>query len=184
VTFLVVVVFPYATTASAAAEHVRQLEGDLAPDGGSLVVVSCDEQGDFAVTTMYLAEVDTSAAGLWFVLVNALVLLPTSGALTEIAGHALASRLVRAGLSRRFQRNVRDGLRPDSSALLLLLDELPVDDALASLRRFAGVVHMARLNPDAAQVVAQGLAAAWSEAEPAVSVVLHGREGGRPLADT
>ena len=33
-TVLVVVIFPYATTASAAAEHVRQLEGDLAPDPG------------------------------------------------------------------------------------------------------------------------------------------------------
>lgn len=182
-TFLVVVIFPYATTASAAAEHVRLVEGDLAPDGSSLAIVSCDEQGDFAVTTMHPGDVDTGRGGSWFLLVNALVLLPTSGTLTDIGAHVLTSRLAQAGLDRGFQRDVHQGLVPDSSALMLLLDEPPVDDALVSLRRLAGVVHVARLVPDAEQLVAQALIAARSEAETAAAAALANRRSAVPPAD-
>lgn len=178
-TFLAVVIFPHATTASAAAEHVRRVDERLALDDASLAVVSCDENGDFAMTTLHPGDAGVDTAGAWFLIVDALVLLPMSGALSAIRVHVLGVALVRAGLDRDFQRAVHDGLVPGSSALFLLLEEEPTEEALASLRHLAGVVHVAHLAPDAEQHVARALVVARGGTEPAVAAAVPGGPGPR-----
>jgi uncharacterized membrane protein len=167
---LIAVIFPYATTASAAAEHVRQMEADLAPDPGSLAVVSCDDQGEYWITTNHPGDADAGRASLWFLLLNALVLVPSADALGDIARRSLATTLAKAGIDPYFQRALSEGLGPDTSALFLLLDDPPGDGALDALRRFAGAVHMVDLVPGAETLVAQALRAAGADVGPAVSV--------------
>jgi uncharacterized membrane protein len=167
-TVLVVVIFPYATTASAAAEHVRQMEGDLAPDPGSLAVVSCDDEGEYWITTNHPGDADASRASLWFLLLNAMVLVPSADSLGDIGGRTLATTLARAGIDPSFQTALRQGLGPDTSALFLLLEGPPGDGALDALRRFAGAVHTAQLAAGAEMLVAQALGAAREHVGPAV----------------
>src|SRR3954469_3329460 len=120
-TVLVVVIFPYATTASAAAEHVRQMEGDLAPDSGSLAVVSCDDQGEYWITTNHPGDADAGRASLWFLLLNALVLVPSADTLGDVGRRTLGTTLAQAGINHYFQAALQQGLGPDTSALFLLL---------------------------------------------------------------
>lgn len=167
---LVVVIFPYATTASTAAEHVRLMEGDLAPDPGALAVVSCGDQGEYWITTNHPEYVDPTRATLWFLLLEALVLVPAAGTLGDVGQRALARDLVAAGIDRSFQQAVRDGLSPDTSALFLLLDGPPADAALEALRRFAGAVHVTVLAPGPEALVASALRSAGVDVAPAVPV--------------
>jgi uncharacterized membrane protein len=167
---LIAVIFPYATTASVAAEHVRLMEGDLAPDPGSLAVVSCDDQGEYWITTNHPADADAGRASLWFLLLNALVLVPSPDTLGDIGRRTMATTLAQAGIDSYFQHALSQGLGPDTSALFLLPDAPPGDGALDALRRFAGAVHMVELAPGAETLVAQALRAAGADVGPAVSV--------------
>jgi uncharacterized membrane protein len=167
---LIAVIFPYATTASAAAEHVRQLEGDLAPDPGSLAVVSCDDHGEYWITTNHPGDADAGRASLWFLLLNALVLVPSAEGLGDLRRRTLGTTLAQAGLDLPFQRVLQEDLGPDTSALFLLLDALPGEGALDALRRFAGAVHIVELAPNAETLVAQALRAAGADVGPAVGV--------------
>jgi uncharacterized membrane protein len=169
-TMLIVVIFPYATTASTAAEHVRQMEGDLAPDPGSLAVVSCDDQGEYWITTNHPGDADAGRASLWFLLLNAMVLVPSAERLGDTGRRTLAATLARAGIDPDFQTTLHEDLGPDTSALFLLLDAPPDGGALDALRRFAGTVHTVDLAPGAETLVAQGLRAAGADVGPAVSV--------------
>jgi uncharacterized membrane protein len=169
-TVLIVVIFPYATTASAAAEHVRQMEGDLAPDPGSLALVSCDDEGEYWITTNHPGDAYGGRASLWFLLLNAMVLVPSADSLGDIGGRTLATTLAQAGIDPSFQKGLQQGLGPDTSALFLLLDGPPGDGALDALRRFAGIVHMVELAPGAETLVAEALRAARAHVGPAIGV--------------
>ena len=175
VSFLVAVIFPYATTASAAAEHVRQLEGDLAPDSGALAIVSCDNQGDYQVTTHHPGDAEEPRATFWFLLFNALLFVPSSGTLSDLGRRTLARRLATAGIDLGFQRAVFEDLGPDTSALFLLMDVPPPEEALDVLRRFAGTVHLAHPDPQAEALIARALYDGRADARPAASTG-HGKD--------
>jgi uncharacterized membrane protein len=117
VTALAAVIFPYATTASAAAEELVHLELSLAVDRGAVATVSCDDRGDYRVTTNHPGDAHDARAVFWFLLLNALILVPVSGTLTGLDRRALAPRLAEAGIDRSFQRAIREDLGPGTSAL-------------------------------------------------------------------
>jgi len=167
---LVAVMFPYATTASAAAEHVRQLEGDLAADSGDLATVSCADDGTYQVTTNHPGGAQESRATFWFLLFNALLFVPESGTLTDLGRRALARRLAAAGVELAFQRAVLEELGPDTSALFLLTEVPPGGESLDVLRRLGGRVHLAHPNPRAEVLIAGAL--------------YDGRTGARAVAPT
>lgn len=133
-------------------------------------MVSCDAEGEYWITTNHPADADGSRASLWFLLLNAMVLVPSADSLGDVGGRALAAALARAGIDSSFQRALQEGLGPDTSALFLLLDRPPGDEALDALRRFAGAVHMVELAPRAETLVAEALAATRAHAGPAVGV--------------
>ena len=156
-TVLVAVIFPYATTANAAAEDVRQLDGDLAPEPSGLATVICDHRGEYWVTTNYPGDPDEPRAVFWFLLFNALIFVPAWGTEQGPASRTLACRLADAGIDRPFQCAVHEELGPDTSGLFLLLDEPPREDALDVLRRFAGSVYTTTPSPRAQALLAHAL---------------------------
>lgn len=162
-TALVAVIFPYATTADAAAQDVLRLDPDLAPDAGAVATVSCDDDGAYRLTTNYPTEAGDDQGLFWFLVFNALVLLPTLGGLSGLGRRALTRRLTEAGIDRSFQRSVGEDLGPGTSALFLRLESAPRPGALEPLERFAGSSHITLLNPRAEGVLAEALYSLGSE---------------------
>jgi uncharacterized membrane protein len=156
-TALVAVIFPYATTAVVAAEEVVHLELNLAVNRGAVATVSCDDRGDYHVTTNHPGASGDARAAFWFLLLNALILVPVSGTLSGMDRRTLARRLVEAGIDRPFQRAIREELAAGTSALFLVLDEPDRTDDLHSLRRFVGTLHVTALNPRTEALVAKAL---------------------------
>lgn len=156
-TVLLAAIFPFATTASAAAEDVRQLDGDLEPGPGGLATVTRDDRGQFWVTTRYPGGADDLRCAFWFLLFSALLVAPGPGTVQGLAQQALGRRLADAGIDRSFQQAVHDKLGPDTSALFLLLDEQPQEDSLRALSRFAGDVRTTTPSPRAEALLARAL---------------------------
>lgn len=148
-TTLVAVAFPYATTAAAAAQDILLLEPDMAVDIDSVALISCDDRGQFQVTTHHRSLPGDSHGLFWVSLFTALFFVPVSAVLSSHGTHELQRRMAEAGLSQSFQTMVRALLQPETSALFLIVGgSLPVE-ALEALGRFGGKVLATPLRDDA-----------------------------------
>lgn len=146
-TTLLVLGFPYPTTADAAAQDILLQEPELAAAPDGLAVVICDDDGAFHVTTNHTL-VERRPLFFWHLLLTALVFLPGSGALDEQDLNELSQRLEGLGLDVPFQDRLREMLAPDRSALFLLATRPVPADALTALGRFGGKLLAASLTPD------------------------------------
>ena len=148
-TTLVAVGFPYATTASAAAEDLLLLEPDMALNVDAIALISCDDRGQFRVTTNHRSVPAESRGLLWQLLFTALFFVPVSTVLRGQSLQDLDHRIEAAGLSQSFQAKVRELLQPDTSALFLIVaDSLPIE-AVEALGRFGGRILATPLRADA-----------------------------------
>jgi uncharacterized membrane protein len=144
---LLVLGFPYATSANAAGEDVLLQDSDLTSEPGAVAVVSRDDEGAFQLTTRHTLGED-GRPFLWQLLLTALIFLPGSGSLAEEELKALCQRLEALGLSATLQDRVRGMLAPNTSALLVLTTEPVSADALTALGRFGATLLAASLPPD------------------------------------
>jgi uncharacterized membrane protein len=144
---LLVVSFPYPTTACAAAEDVLRLEPDLAVEPDAVAIVSRNDQGVFHVTTNHLSGRDERGS-FWHLLLGALLFLPVSPVPPDAGVRYVSQQLARLGMDQSFQQQVRDMLAPDTSALFLFAGRGVAGDVLPSLRRFGGRPVTASLAPD------------------------------------
>src|SRR5690349_11696910 len=120
---LVAVGFPYATTASAAAEDTLLLAPDLALDVDAIAVISCDEQGGFHVTTHHHLVTDGPTRSIfWLLLFSVLFFVPSFGMPAGAALRPLLQRIEQAGIDDTFVCRIRDLLQPGTSALFLAVD--------------------------------------------------------------
>lgn len=146
-TTLLVVKFPHATTAGAAADDVLLLEQALGVQRDAVVTVSRDEQGVFHVGTNHVLGRNRRGS-FWHVLLGAVLFLPLSPGPPSTGISDVSQQLARLGMDQNFQQEVRDMLAPGTSALLLLAPRRVAADVLPSLRRLGGVPVMAALAPD------------------------------------
>ena len=146
-TTLLVLGFPYPTSANAAAEDVLLQEPELAGRPDAVAVVTRDDGPGLHITTNH--TVGRPGRGFfWHLLVTALVLLPQAGTHTEAELTDLSQRLAALGLDAAFQERLRTMLAPDTSALFLLVTEPVPAGTLTSLGRFGGSLLAASLAPD------------------------------------
>jgi uncharacterized membrane protein len=146
-TTLLVLGFPYPTTADAAAQDILLQEPELAATPDAVAVVTCDDDGAFHVTTNHTLAED-GPLFFWQLLLTALVFLPGSRGLDEHDLNELSQRLEALGLDVPFQDRLREMLAPDRSALFLLATQPLPADALTALGRFGGKLLAASLSPD------------------------------------
>ena len=144
---LLVLGFPYSTSADAAAQDILLQEPDLATEPDAVAVVSCDDDGAFHVTTNHTPG-DQSRSFFWHLVLTALVFLPGSGTLGEGDLRVFSRRLEALGFDDAFQDRLREMLAPDTSALFLLATQPVPADALAALGRFGGKLLAASLVAD------------------------------------
>jgi uncharacterized membrane protein len=137
---LVVVAFPYATTVCAAAADMLLLEPDMELDADDMALISCDDRGQFHVTTNHRSQPGESRGLFWLLLFTSLFLVPVSCVLSGHIVRRLERRVEAAGLSEAFQVKVRELLQADTSALFLIVsDHLPVG-AIEALGGFGGQI--------------------------------------------
>jgi uncharacterized membrane protein len=136
-TTLLVLGFPYPTTAVAAAQEVALWEPDLAAEPDAVAVVSRDDRGAVHITTNHTLG-RPGRPFFWEHLLTALILAPVAG---DPGGDDLEDRtpsLAALGLDASFQDRVREMLAADTSALFLLASAPVPADALTALGRFGG----------------------------------------------
>src|SRR3954463_4607027 len=138
---LIAIGYPDETTAAAAAEEVKQLAQDLIIEPDAVAVIVRDADGKYKVTTSHHpVGAGTSWGMFWGLLFGVLFFVPVFGMAVGAAFGALGGKLGKSTIDKQFQDQVRNQIKPGTSALFMIVEQMTADRALKELSKFGGTV--------------------------------------------
>lgn len=130
-----------ATLAKLQVEHLIELE--------DAAVVVKDEKGKIHLKqAVNLTGAGAASGGFWGLLIGTLFFMPIVGAAVGAASGALAGALSDIGVDDNFMRELGETLKPESSALFLLVRKVTPDKVLAEVAKYGGTVLKTSLSKD------------------------------------
>ena len=138
------------TTGAAAGEAARQLAKDLIIEADAIAVIRRDAEGKYHVTTTHHPVGAGATWGMfWGFLFGILFFIPVFGMAFGAGMGALMGKITKSGISKEFQDQVRDMVKPGTSALFLVVEKVTPDKAVDALSQFGGTVLKSSLSKDA-----------------------------------
>jgi uncharacterized membrane protein len=164
---LIAIGYPDETTAIEAEKEAHHLADELIIQPDAIAAIVMDKDGKYKVTTNH----HTTGAGatwgmFWGFFFGLLFFVPVLGMAMGAGLGALFGKLEKSGIDREFQSQVRDMLKPGTSALFLVLEKATPDKAIAAMSKFGGTVLKTSLS---------------QEAEDNLQAALHGAETPEPV---
>jgi uncharacterized membrane protein len=155
---LVVIGYPDEATAEAAQATLGKLERELVVDLAGSAVVVADATGKVKMTTPTHATGAGAASGaLWGMLFGLLFLIPIGGMIIGGLMGALFGKMSDTGIKDEFVAQVRDLLKPNTAALVVMYRKATPDKTLAALAPFGGTVLKSSLSADTEAAINEAL---------------------------
>ena len=146
------------TTAALAEAEVQRLAQDLViqPDAVATIVRAAD--GKYKVSTNHHAVGGGASWGMfWGLLFGLLFFVPVFGMAVGAGLGALMGKVEKSGLDKEFIKQVRDMLKPGTSALFVIVEKVTPDKAIEGLRQYGGTVLKSSLSKDAESQLQEAL---------------------------
>jgi uncharacterized membrane protein len=148
---LVAVGYPDQATAEQAQRTVHQLEAELIIQADQVAAISRDLEGKYHVHTSHGGASTGGGAiwgGFWGMLFGLLFFIPFAGLAMGAGLGALFGHLGEKGIDKAFQQQVRDYLKPGTSALFMVIEQATPDKAIAALQQYGGTVIKTSLSEE------------------------------------
>src|SRR5215212_4006661 len=137
-------------TATEAAAEVDRLSRDLVIQPDAVAVIMRDQDGKYKVVTNHHSVGGGASWGMfWGLLFGVLFFVPVFGMAVGAGLGALFGKIEKTGIDRAFQDQVRDMVKPGTSALFLVVEKVTPDKAFWRLSQYGGTVLKAPLSKDA-----------------------------------
>jgi uncharacterized membrane protein len=159
---LIAIAYPDQGTAEEARTTVRQLEEELILQADEVAVISRDPDGTYHVHTSRSGFSTAGGAiwgGFWGLLFGALFLIPFAGWAMGAGLGALFGHLRDESIDDAFRQQVRDHLKPGTSALFMMIQHVTPDKAIAALEQYGGTVIKTSLSDEDTKKLQQALQA-------------------------
>ena len=146
---VVAIAYPDEDAAEQARATVWQLEEELIIRADQVAVIRRDLAGKYHVHTSHTGLATAGGAiwgGFWGLLFGLLFLIPFAGWAMGAGLGALFGHLREKGIDQAFQQQVRDALRPGTSALFLVIEHATPDKAISALQQYGGTVIQTSLS--------------------------------------
>jgi uncharacterized membrane protein len=138
---LVAIGYEDETTATAASLEANRLSKDLIIQPDAIAVIIRDREGKFHVTTSHHAVGGGATWGMfWGLLFGLLFFVPFLGMAVGAGLGALMGKMTKGAIDKEFQSQVRDLLKPGTSALFMVIEHVTPDKAIEGLAQFGGTV--------------------------------------------
>jgi len=148
---LVAIGYPDQGTAEQARETVAQLESELIIQADQVASISRDLEGKYHVHTSHGGSSTGGGAwwgGFWGLLFGMLFLIPFAGMAIGAGMGALFGHMGEKTIDKAFQDQVRDHLKPGTSALFMVIEQVTPDKATAALSQYGGTVIKTSLSDE------------------------------------
>ena len=148
---LVAIGYPDQNTAESARMTVMELEQDLIIQADQVAAISRDLEGKYHVHTSHGGASAGAGAwwgGFWGFLFGLLFFIPFAGLALGAGMGALFGHFGEKGIDKAFQQQVRDYLKPGTSALFLVVEQVTPDKAIAALQQYGGTVIRTSLSDE------------------------------------
>jgi uncharacterized membrane protein len=137
-------------TATAAAAEVDRLAHDLIIEPDAVAVIMRGQDGKYKVVTNHHSVGGGATWGMfWGLLFGVLFFVPVFGMAVGAGLGALFGKIEKTGIDKEFQNQVRDMVKPGTSALFLVVEKVTPDKAVEALSKFGGTVLKSSLSKDA-----------------------------------
>jgi uncharacterized membrane protein len=167
---LVAIGYPDQGTAEQAMETVGKLQSELIIQADQVAAISRDAEGKYHVHTQHGGASTGAGAwwgGFWGFLFGLLFLIPFAGLAIGAGMGALFGHLGQKGIDKAFQQQVRDYLKPGTSALFMVIEHVTEDKAVAALQQYGGTVIKTSLSDEDTKRLEEALSPQAAEAETA-----------------
>jgi uncharacterized membrane protein len=157
---LVAIGYPDQGTAEEARGTVQQLESDLIIQADQVASISRDLEGKYHVSTSHGGASAAGGAvwgGFWGLLFGLLFLVPFAGWAMGAGMGALMGHFGEKGIDKAFQQQVKDYLKPGTSALFMIIEKATPDKAIAALEQYGGTVIKTSLSDEDTQKLQEAL---------------------------
>ena len=162
---LIVIGYPDETTAALAADEARALAKDLIIQPDAIASIVRDKEGKYHVHTSHHAVGAGATWGMfWGLLFGLLFFIPVFGLAIGAGLGALMGKIAKSGIDREFQDQVRDLIKPGTSALFLMVEKVTPDKAVEAMSKYGGTVLKTSLS---------------KQGEADLQAALHGSETGQ-----
>jgi uncharacterized membrane protein len=148
---LVAIGYPDQGTAEQALQTVEQLQGELIIQADQVASISRDPEGKYHVHTQHGGASAGGGAvwgGFWGLLFGLLFFIPFAGLALGAGMGALFGHMGEKGIDKAFQQQVRDYLKPGTSALFMVIEQVTPDKAIAALQEYGGTVIRTSLSDE------------------------------------
>jgi uncharacterized membrane protein len=146
---LIAIGYPDEATAQAAADEAHRLAKDLIIEPDAIAVIVRDSEGKFHVHTSHHTVEDSTTWGMfWGLLFGVLFFVPFLGVVMGAGLGALMGKITKSGIDKEFQDQVRDLLKPGTSALFLMVEKVTPDKAVEALSQYGGTVLKSSLSKE------------------------------------
>ena len=148
---LVAIGYPDQGTAEQARQTVQELESELIIQADQVAAISRDLQGKYHVTTTHGGASTAGGAiwgSFWGLLFGLLFFVPFAGLALGAGFGALFGHLGEKGIDKAFQQQVRDQVKPGTSALFMVIEQMTEDKAIAALEKYGGTVIKTSLSEE------------------------------------
>ncbi len=148
---LIAIGYPDEATAAQARETVRGLEADLVIQAEQVAAISRDAEGKYHTQTSHGGASAGGGAwwgGFWGFLFGLLFFIPFAGLALGAGMGALFGHFGEKGIDKAFQEQVRDYLKPGTSALFMVIEQMTEDKAIAALEQYGGTVIRTSLSEE------------------------------------
>ncbi|MBV8998436.1 MAG: DUF1269 domain-containing protein [Solirubrobacterales bacterium] len=148
---LVAIGYPDQGTAEQAWGTVKQLQSELIIQAEQVAAISRDPEGKYHVHTEHGAAGAGGGAwwgGFWGLLFGLLFFIPFAGLALGAGMGALFGHFGSKGIDKAFQEQVRDYVKPGTSALFMVIDKVTPDKAIAALQQYGGTVIRTSLSEE------------------------------------
>ncbi len=147
---LIAIGYPDETTASLASEEVKRLASELIIEPDAVAAIVRDKEGKYHVSTSHHPVGGGATWGMfWGLLFGLLFFVPVFGMAVGAGLGALFGKIEKTGIDKQFQQQVRDMLKPGTSALFVVVEKVTPDKAVEALSQYGGTVLKSSLSKDA-----------------------------------
>ncbi len=161
---LIAIGYPDETTAEQAAEEAQRLARDLIIEPDAIAAIVRDKEGKYHVHTSHHPVGTGATWGMfWGLLFGVLFFVPVFGLAIGAGLGALMGKITKSGIDKAFQDQVRDMLKPGTSALFLMVEKVTPDKAVEALSKYGGTVLKTSLSKDAEKELQDSLHGGGSE---------------------